>query len=166
VNPELRLPFPLPVAAAVVLAALAAAVFLFVLRAGGGETETPSSPVPASREGTLSVDRKPAKTVPGVPPQLARVLERHRIVVVALVLPDVTVDREAEAEARAGAQTAGVGFVALSARSPEAAEVARKLGFTMTPAVAVVGRDLNPHLRIDGFADRDSVVQAAVSARR
>ena len=165
-NPELRLPFPLPVAAAVVLAALAAAVFLFVLRAGGGETETPSSPVPASREGTLSVDRKPAKTVPGVPPQLARVLERHRIVVVALVLPDVTVDREAEAEARAGAQTAGVGFVALSARSPEAAEVARKLGFTMTPAVAVVGRDLNPHLRIDGFADRDSVVQAAVSARR
>jgi hypothetical protein len=166
VNPELRLPLPLPVAAAVVLAALAAALFLFVLRAGGGETETAPSPVAVSRDGTPSLDRRAPTTSPGVPAPLVRALARHRIVVVALVLPDVTVDREAETEARAGARMAGAGFVALSARAPEAAEVAKRLGFTMTPGIAVIGRDLNPLLRIDGFADRESVVQAAVSARR
>ena len=157
---------PLPVAAALVLAVLAAAVSLFVLRAGVGGTETSSSPAPVSRDSAPNVDRRVPKTAAGVPTQLARALERHRVVVVALILPDVTVDREAEAEARAGARTAGVGFVALSARAPEGAEVAKKLGFTMTPGFAVVGRDLDPVFRADGFVDRESVVQAAVSARR
>jgi hypothetical protein len=110
---------------------------------------------------------KPTKvTNPGkLPLAVARALAQHPVVVVSLYDPEAKVDRISLGEARAGASRARVGFVALNVldrRSSEA--LTRKLGVLSAPAFFLYKRPGTLVMRIDGFADRDLVAQAAVSA--
>jgi hypothetical protein len=111
--------------------------------------------------------RKPARLAnpERLPLAVARALARNAVVVVSLYDPEAKVDRISLAEARAGARRANVGFVALNVLDPRASEaLIRKLGVLSAPAFFLYRRPGELVMRVDGFADRDLVAQAAVTA--
>ena len=100
-----------------------------------------------------------------LPLAVAQALARHRVVVVSLYDPEAKVDRISLGEARAGARRAAVGFVALNVLDRRASEaLTRKLGVLSAPAFFLYSRPGKLVMRVDGFADRDLVAQAAVAA--
>jgi hypothetical protein len=108
---------------------------------------------------------KPIALLPGLPPEVAAALRKHELVVVSLYDPQARVDRISLAEAAAGAKVAHAGFVPLSVlRQRQAGPLMRQLGVLPDPAVLVYLRPGKLVARFDGFADRDTVAQAAVNA--
>ena len=118
--------------------------------------------------------RKPAAAViDGMPASLALALRSHRVVVVSLYTPGASVDSMATAEARHGAALAGAGFVSFNVADEK---VVSPLSSLLTgaptpadrvldgPAVLVFGRPSSLFVRFNGFADRDTVAQAAENA--
>ena len=102
---------------------------------------------------------------PGIPALLARALARHPVVVVALFDPEADVDRISLAEASAGAAASAVGFVPLNVlKQAQASPLTSTLGVLPDPAVLVYRRPSELVARFDGFADRDTVAQAATNA--
>ena len=109
----------------------------------------------------------PVSNPKGLPLVVASALARNRVVVVSLYDPEAKVDRISLDEARAGAKRARVGFVALNVLDRRASEsLTRKLGVLSAPAFFLYRRPGELVMRIDGFADRDLVAQAARSAAR
>lgn len=97
--------------------------------------------------------------------ELARVLERHRVVVAVLYSPDAAVDRLAIREARAGANAVEAGFVAIDVYdAKEIASVAQAYPLRGAPAVIVFKRFGGAVTQIPGYADRETVAQAAENA--
>ena len=121
---------------------------------------------PATATDTKPVVKRPLRTH-GLPVPVARALQRHRVVVVSLFAPNAAVDRLSKAEAEAGAEAAGVGFVALDVLERENAEpLGTKLGVIKAPSVLVYTRPAELFVELDGFADMATVAQAADNARR
>ena len=107
----------------------------------------------------------PLVTVKGLPAVVVRALERHPVVVVALYDPQARVDGISLGEANAGALAAGAGFVPLDVLdSAQAGPLMKQLGVLPDPAVLVYRRPGDLVARFDGFADRDTVAQAATNA--
>jgi hypothetical protein len=101
----------------------------------------------------------------GVPGPVAIALGRHQTVVVALYNPYSEVDGISFAEARAGAQLAGVGFVPLDVLSKaQVGKLTEQLGLLPDPGVLVYVRPGTIAARISGFADKETVAQAAQNA--
>ena len=93
--------------------------------------------------------------------------EQNRVVVVGLYDPDSAVDKISLDEARAGAQAAGVGFVALNVfAEAQSRPLVKLLGALENPGVLVYRRPNTLVARFSGFADGDTVAQAAANARR
>jgi hypothetical protein len=110
---------------------------------------------------------RPAKLAnpENLPLAVARALARSPVVVVSLYSPEAKVDLISLGEARAGARRANVAFVPLNALDRRASEaLTRKLGVLSAPAFLLYKRPGTLVMRVDGFADRDLVAQAAVSA--
>ena len=146
----------------------------------------PTAPKPATTpQGTRTKTKAQARTAkPAVKPKpakpsratkvanpenlplaLAQALARSPVVVVSLYSPEAKVDRISLDEARAGARRAHVAFVALNALDRRASEaLTRKLGVLSAPAFFLYKRPGTLVMRVDGFADRDLVAQAAVAA--
>ena len=102
----------------------------------------------------------------GLPKVLSAALADHRIVVVGLYDPEAAVDEIALAEARAGAAAAGAGFVALNVfAEAQSRPLLELLGTLENPSVLVYRRPNALFARIGGFADRETVAQAAANAR-
>ena len=135
---------------------------------------TKKQPAPAAQKVATAVKAKPTPAVvDGMPAALALALRSHRVVVVSLFTPGASVDAMATEEARHGAALAGAGFVpfnvadekvvsplsALLTGAPTAAD--RVLN---GPAVLVFERPSALFVRFNGFADRDTVAQAAENA--
>jgi hypothetical protein len=111
--------------------------------------------------------------IDGMPAGLALALRSHRVVVVSLYTPGASVDTMATAEARRGAALAAAGFVAFSVADEK---VVSPLTSVLTsaptpadrvldgPAVLVFQRPHTLFVRLNGFADRDTVAQAAANA--
>jgi hypothetical protein len=98
----------------------------------------------------------------GLPAVIGRALRAHPVVVVSVYDPHSKVDAIAMAEAEAGARAVGVGFVALNALSQaQAAPLTQKLGVLPSPTLLIYKRPDQLVSRFDGFADRDTVAQAA-----
>jgi hypothetical protein len=189
VSPRLRV-----VAAGAFVAVLAFGATLFLL--GRGQSAAPEPkvikplhPVKKSRRvasaararraaaKTTVKPRAKAKRAPavidGLPAALARALASHKVVVVALYAPNARVDVLAEREARAGAATAGAGFVALDVTSERQTrpltsllasapqQVDRQLD---SPAVLVFQQPKTLFVRLNGFNDAATVAQAAQNA--
>jgi hypothetical protein len=109
--------------------------------------------------------RKPAETVNGMPASLAAALTRNRVVVVSLYAPNVELDDVAMREAKAGAAAAGVGFVALNVVDEgQSRALTKMLGILEDPAVLVFRRPGELVVRFSGFADMQTVLQAARNA--
>lgn len=103
----------------------------------------------------------------GLPLVLARALAKHPVTVVTLYDPSAAIDEMAVAEARAGAAEVNAGFLALSIRNePHVRPLAQLLGVLESPSVLVYERPNTLFVRLDGFADRETIAQAAANARR
>lgn len=109
----------------------------------------------------------------GMPSALALALRAHPVVVVSLYTPDSGVDAMATAEAKHGAEAAHVGFLAFSvADNKIVSPLSALLAGAPTPAdrvldgpaVLVFERPNTLFVRFNGFADRDTVAQAAANA--
>jgi hypothetical protein len=108
---------------------------------------------------------KPIELLPGLTPEVAAALRTHDVVVVSLFDPQARVDGISLAEASAGAKAAHAGFVPLDImRQGQAGPLVRQLGVLPDPAVLVYRRPGDLVARFDGFADRDTVAQAAANA--
>ena len=111
--------------------------------------------------------------VDGMPAALAAALASHDVVVVSLYAPRSSVDEMATAEAKHGAALAGAGFVAFSVADEK---IVSPLASLLTgaptaadrvldgPSVLVFQRPRTLFVRLNGFADRDTVAQAAANA--
>ena len=166
----------------VVAAAAAGLLALERTRAGNsGETSatpataskvqaSPAKPKPAAAHRAAPAHRKPAaaKTPSAsnqLPVAIRRALAADRVVVVALYDPKAKIDGTAVREARAGARLGDGAFVAVNVRKHGVDSLNARYGAVQDPGVLV----LQPPggalvVRIDGFADRDTVAQAAVNA--
>ena len=103
----------------------------------------------------------------GLPGAVATALGRHQTVVVSLYNPYSEVDGIAFAEARAGAKIAGVGFVPLNVLSEaEIGNLTQMLGLLPDPGLLVYIRPGTLVAKISGFADKETVAQAAQNAAR
>ena len=101
----------------------------------------------------------------GLPGSLARALGQHPVVVVELYDPQSETDAIAFAEAQAGARAAGVAFLPLSVLGPDVNKLTQKFGEVLPdPGLLVYTRPATLAVRIDGFADKDTVAQAATNA--
>ena len=99
---------------------------------------------------------------------LVSALRKHRIVVVSLVDPQSTTDAVSFFEARAGAAAAHVGFLGVSVLDANVAGPLTTLlpggGLLPDPGLLIYRRPGTLVQRIDGFADRDAVAQAAAAS--
>jgi hypothetical protein len=110
--------------------------------------------------------RTPKLATHGLPVQVAKALQKHRVVVVALYTPGSQLDELARAESRAGAKAQRAGFVALDVFRPKQGNpILHKLGVVDTPAVLVVSRPANVYAKLPGVPDRVIVEQAVADAR-
>ncbi len=101
----------------------------------------------------------------GLPSSVATAFAGHEVVVVSLYAPDVPLDEMAIAEARSGAGAAGAGFVALDVfNESQARPLTKLLGVLEDPTVLVFKRPGELFLRLSGFADQQTVEQAARNA--
>ena len=132
-------------------------------------TTTPAATTPKPAV-TPAVKPKPRPTVAanGLPILLADALRQHRVVVVSVFDPQSQTDAVSYAEARAGAADARAGFLGVSVLDDTVAGplTAALPGGGLLPVPGIlVYRSGQLIQRVDGFADRDSVAQLAVSAR-
>jgi hypothetical protein len=136
------------------------------------KASAPMKKVPVKRVVKPKVHPRPA-VVDGMPAALATALASHPVVVVSLYAPRSSVDELATAEARHGAALAGAGFVAFNVADEK---LVSPLSSLLTgaptaadrvldgPAVLVFQRPRTLFVRLNGFADRDTVAQAAANA--
>jgi hypothetical protein len=114
-----------------------------------------------------STIKVPGVAANGLPIIIAQALRKQSVLVVALVVPGGELDRMTIAEARAGAKAAGVGFLTVNIlKNSVGRPLAQKLGVIQTPTLVVYRRPATVFVRFHGFTDRDTVTQAATSARR
>jgi hypothetical protein len=103
-----------------------------------------------------------------LPAPLQWELSQHKVVVVSFYNPNADVDSISVAEAHQGAKDAGAGFLLVSVLDNKVAGILTALlpggGLLPAPGIIVYRAPGNIALRIDGFADRVSVAQAAQNA--
>jgi hypothetical protein len=124
-----------------------------------------TTPAPAAT--TPAAPTAPASPASNLPLPLANLLERHDVVVVSIYNPQAPTDAIAYAEARAGAELAGAGFLGVNVLDPRVTgplTTAIGNGLLPDPGVLVYHRPGTLATRVDGFLDRDAVAQAASNA--
>jgi hypothetical protein len=103
----------------------------------------------------------------GLPARINEALLAFPVVVVALYNPQSPIDSTSLDEAAAGAKLAKVGFVAVNVLDQsQAAPLAELLGVIQDPTLLVYARPGTLTFRVNGFADRQVVAQAALNAKR
>jgi hypothetical protein len=134
--------------------------------AGTTAVKAKPAPVPAP---VRKAPQKPSATVAalaaGLPGPVATALGHHDVVVVSLFNPYSKVDAIAFAEARAGARLANVGFVSLDVLlQAQVEKLTEQLGLLPDPGLLVYVRPARLAAKISGFADKETVAQAAQNA--
>ncbi len=155
---KLSLPVKIAAAAGLVLA-LAAGTFDVTHR------KTAAGPVAVAAPATAQTHAAP-QIDPNLPAPLRAALVDNAVVVAVLDAPGIGDDDDAVAQARQGADAAHVGFALLNVRDEATAEALAQTAPNATdPAVLVVRRPGTIAFELDGFADSQSVAQAASDAR-
>jgi hypothetical protein len=136
-------------------------------------TKPKARPAPKKVAKKVTAKRKLPAVINGMPAALALALNSHEIVVASLYTPGANVDAMATDEARHGAALAGAGFVAFDVGDEKIVSPLTALLSTAPtpadrvldgPAVLVFQRPGSLFVRLNGFADRDTVAQAAANA--
>jgi hypothetical protein len=121
---------------------------------------TPAKPQPVVNRAAIA-----AAVKAGLPAPVAQALGRSESVVVSLYDPYSQVDGISFAEARAGAALVHVAFVPLNVLSQaQVGKLTEQLGLLPDPGVLVYTRPGRLAVKIDGFADKETVAQAAANA--
>jgi len=102
--------------------------------------------------------------LPKLPPAIARPLAHGKVVVVAIWAPAAKLDAEAVKEARVGAKDAHARFVVVKANTAQVNALATRFSVLHDPAVLVLTPPATLAIELDGFADRETVAEAATSA--
>ena len=103
----------------------------------------------------------------GLPAPLRHALAENSLVVAVVYAPNIAAEAGAVSAARAGAQEAHVGFVALDVRDAQTAETLATIAPGVSdPAVLIVRRPGTIALDLDGVQDATTVAQAALQVRR
>jgi hypothetical protein len=124
-----------------------------------------AKPAPVEARPVIDTAAIKAARDAGLPEPLAQAFGRHSTVVVSLYDPYSQVDGISFAEAKAGAALAGVGFVPLSVLSQaQVGKLTEQLGLLPDPGVLVYVRPGTLAAKISGFADKETVAQAAQNA--
>jgi len=167
----------------VLLLVLAAACLALFVLERPGKSKDSSSPAPPAAK-VLKAHPAPAKAamqkakakakprtakalepVDRLPAPIRRALAADNVVVVALYDPRAKTEGTAMREARAGAEQAGSSFVRVDVRKDEVASLNALYGVQQDPAVLVLRPPAGSLVvRLDGFADRETVAQAALNA--
>jgi hypothetical protein len=108
----------------------------------------------------------PAVDANGLPRVLSTALAGNRVVVVGLHDPDSALDQMALAEAREGARAAGAGFVAINVFAEAKSRPLLEILGALETGILVYRRPDALFARMSGFADSETVAQAAANARR
>jgi hypothetical protein len=120
----------------------------------------PVEPKPVVDHGAIATALKA-----GLPAPVAEAFGLHDTVVVSLYDPYSQVDGISFAEAKAGAGLAGVGFVPLNVLSQaQVGKLTEQLGLLPDPGLLVYVRPARLVVKISGFADKETVAQAAQDA--
>jgi hypothetical protein len=97
---------------------------------------------------------------------LAGALEENKVVVVLFYTPGSNYDAIQTREARAGAAAGGAGFLAVDAsRDRQVASLAAAFEIRDAPAILIVKQGFRVAVQISGYADRETIAQAAANAR-
>ena len=124
------------------------------------KTHAKAKPAHRARPGNLVYE--------DLPKQLQWQLAQHKIVVVSLYNPHADVDAISVAEAHAGASDTKSGFLLVNVLDDRIAGLLTGLlpggGLLPDPGVLVYRAPGDIMVRLDGFADRDSVSQAVANA--
>ncbi len=167
----------------VLLLVLAAACLALFVLERPGKSKDSSSPAPPAAK-VLKAHAAPAKAamqkakakakprtakalepVDRLPAPIRRALAADNVVVVALYDPRAKTEGTAMREARAGAEQAGSSFVRVDVRKDEVASLNALYGVQQDPTVLVLRPPAGSLVvRLDGFADRETVAQAALNA--
>jgi hypothetical protein len=103
----------------------------------------------------------------GWPSPIAKAFAGSKVVVAVVYSSDAALDRDALAEATAGAAQAGVPVVPLDVSADADAATRRvleKLGMVDSPATLVLQRPGTLFVELDGYSDQESVGQAVANA--
>jgi hypothetical protein len=125
---------------------------------------TPSVATPPAAAQPAPTEPSIEQTQSGLPAAVVKELQAGRVVVVSLYAPKAKVDDTAMREASAGAALAGAAFVKVDVTKSAIDGLNRRYGVLQDPAVLVLRPPGDLIVRIDGFADRDTVAQAAANA--
>jgi hypothetical protein len=134
---------------------------------GAAATHSQKAAAAATRHPTAALP-KPKASAPASPNELPldvrKALAHNRVVVVMLYDPTAKIDGAALAEAKAGAKLGKGAFVPIDVRRKSVDSLNARYGAVHDPAVLVLSRPGSLVVRIDGFADKDTVAQAALNA--
>ena len=110
---------------------------------------------------------KPATTAHKTDTTISSVLRHHRVAVVLLYDPESKIDSFSLGEAQLGANRAHAGFLRLNVlRERQIAPFAKTYGVLQVPTVLFFTRPGKLVQKLTGFADQDTVAQAALNAAR
>jgi hypothetical protein len=169
--PAMHLRFVVPVVA-LVLAGVALAALTVSRNTRSEESATvarsglTNEPTARTTSTPTQPSAKPVSKRPAPQRPLERALARNRIVVAVLYRRHAVVDTLAVREARAAAASVGAGFVAVRPADAARFPLLTRGGVAATPTVFVFRRGPQLVHRIAGFADRETVAQAAANAAR
>lgn len=134
-------------------------------KAGEPAKAAAAAPKPTPAKGGSKPAVNPVVPPTGFPVAVDEALRRHAVVVVSLVVPGARVDELAAAEAQAGAKLGGAGYLALNLLNEDVARaLLAKLDLVGDPSVLVLRRSGEVAVELAGFADRETVAQAAANA--
>lgn len=125
------------------------------------------TPKPKPKPKPLDTIFAKAALAAGLPKPVAVAFADHEVAVVTLYSPHADVDEAAQAEARAGAALAGAGYVRVDASTDGTTGLLTKAyGVLSAPTTLVLTRAdfTRPFMSLAGFADRETVAQAAINA--
>ncbi len=128
----------------------------------------PTQPVPVKPRAATTPVAAPvhAKSKPaaGSPTTIASLLRDHKVVVVLLYDPQSKVDQYSVSEAELGARAANAGFILVNVLDQRAAApFTKQYGVLQDPSVLFFARPGKLAQKLVGFADHDSVAQAATN---
>ncbi len=163
---------PLLVLLLLVVAAAGAALLVLERRRSDEGSKASANPAVAAPKPHVAPARpkpkpkpaKPAAPADQLPAPIRRALAADSVVVVSLYDPKAKIDGTAMREAQAGAAQAGSSFVRIDVRKNNVAALNARYGVVQDPAVLVLRPPGSLVVRIDGFADRETVAQAALNA--
>ena len=131
--------------------------------------ETPTTPGQTGTTGASAPAEEPAAeptSESGWLTLLGNELEAHKVVVLVVYSPGSAVDSLILSEARLGASDVNAGFVSVNAQKEKMiGDLALTYDLRQTPAVLVFRPGPELMKKLVGFADRQTVAQAAQDAR-